>query len=97
VLDNNWRGNTRRLADIAAEVEFIDGDIRDAEAVSRAVKGIESVCHLASVNGTRFFYSDPDLVLDVGVRGIVNVLDACIKSNIPELVVASSSEVYQTP
>ena len=53
--------------------------------------------HLAFVNGTEFFYSQPDLVLDVGVRGIVNVIDACRKNNIGTLVLASSSEVYQTP
>lgn len=97
VLDNNWRGRTTRLSDIQADVEFVEGDIRDADAVARAARGVESVCHLASVNGTRYFYTDPDLVLDVGVRGIVNVVDACIKARVPELVVASSSEVYQTP
>jgi len=36
-------------------------------------------------------------VLDVGVKGIVNVIDACIKENVGELMLASSSEVYQTP
>jgi len=36
-------------------------------------------------------------VLDVGVRGMINVLDACRKQNIGTLVLASSSEVYQTP
>src|ERR1051325_4752350 len=49
------------------------------------------------VNGTEFFYSQPELVLDVGVRGMVNVIDACRKNTIGTLVLASSSEVYQTP
>src|SRR5262249_13029923 len=48
-------------------------------------------------NGTEFFYSRPDLVLDVAVRGMVNVLDACREHAIGDLVLASSSEVYQTP
>jgi nucleoside-diphosphate-sugar epimerase len=55
------------------------------------------VHHLAFVNGTGFFYSAPELVLDVGVRGMVNVIDACRKQGIGKLVLASSSEVYQTP
>lgn len=97
VLDNNFRGATERLADVTDDIEFIQADIRDAEAVSRAVKGVESICHLAFINGTQFFYDQPELVLDVGVKGIVNVIDACLEHGVADLIVASSSEVYQTP
>jgi nucleoside-diphosphate-sugar epimerase len=62
-----------------------------------AVKGVDAVCHLAAVNGTEFFYSRPELVLEVAVKGMINVLDACIENGVGELFVASSSEVYQTP
>ena len=75
---------------------MVEGDIRDPETVQQAVQGMSGVCHLAFVNGTRFFYSDPELVLEVGVKGMVNVLDACIKNKVRELVLASSSEVYQS-
>ena len=97
VFDNNSRGSERRLGDIASQVELIIGDIRDAEAVDAAVKGVDSVLHLAYVNGTQFFYDRPELVLDVGVRGMLNVLDACRKHGVRELTLASSSEVYQSP
>ncbi|MDI6828932.1 MAG: SDR family NAD(P)-dependent oxidoreductase, partial [Armatimonadota bacterium] len=97
VLDNQSRGSVERLADIAKEIEFMEADIRDAKAVQRAMSGIDSVCHFASVNGTQFFYTKPDLVLDVGVKGIVNIIDACLKHKVGELALASSSEVYQTP
>jgi nucleoside-diphosphate-sugar epimerase len=36
-------------------------------------------------------------VLDVGVRGMINVIDACRKHGVGKLILASSSEVYQTP
>ena len=97
VLDDNSRGNPRRLADVAKNIEFIAGDIRDAAAVEAAAQGMDEVHHLAFVNGTEFFYTAPDLVLDVGVRGMINVIDACRKQNVGTLVLASSSEVYQTP
>lgn len=97
VLDDNSRGSSRRLADVAKDIEFIAGDIRDAAAVDAAAQGTDEVHHLAFVNGTKFFYSAPDLVLDVGVRGMINVIDACRKHGIGRLVLASSSEVYQTP
>ena len=79
------------------DIEFIAGDIRDAAAVENAAHGMDEVHHLAFVNGTEFFYSAPDLVLDVGVRGMINVIDACRKQNVGTLMLASSSEVYQTP
>jgi nucleoside-diphosphate-sugar epimerase len=97
VLDDNSRGAPRRLAEVQSDVEFIGGDIRDAAAVHAAVRGVEEVHHLAFVNGTEFFYSAPELVLEVGVKGMVNVLDACRAANVRRLVLASSSEVYQTP
>ena len=97
VLDDNSRGSPRRLAGVAKDIEFIAGDIRDAAQVEKAAQGMDEVHHLAFVNGTEFFYSQPDLVLDVGVRGMINVIDACRKQGIGTLVLASSSEVYQTP
>lgn len=97
VFDDNSRGKIQTLQDIKNKIEFIPGDIRDPKAVDKAVRKVDSVCHLAFVNGTEFFYTRPELVLEVGVKGIVNVLDACIKNNVKELILASSSEVYQTP
>ena len=97
ILDNNSRGNARRLSAIEGRYEFIEGDVRDPDVVARAVTGVDAVWHLACVNGTEFFYARPELVLDVGVKGMVNIIDSCIKENIPELFLASSSEVYQAP
>ena len=97
VLDDNSRGNPRRLGDAAGAVEFVAGDIRDAAAVAKAVRGVDGVLHLAAVNGTRHFYEKPEVVLDVGVRGMLNVLDACRSEGVGDLVLASSSEAYQTP
>jgi len=97
VFDDNSRGSPRRLADVVADIELVAADIRDAGAVERATQGIDEVHHLAFVNGTEFFYKAPDLVLDVGVQGMINVINACRRNDIGTLVLASSSEVYQTP
>ncbi len=97
VLDNNSRGAVRRLAGVVQDVEMVEADIRDADAVRRAVKGVDFVVHMAAVNGTEFFYSRPELVLDVAVRGMLAVVDACRANGVGELAVASSSEVYQEP
>lgn len=97
VLDNGLRGILGRLEDISSKIEVVEGDIRELRVVQDAAKGIDAVCHLAYLNGTEFFYTKPELVLEIGVKGIVNVIDACIKEGVRELIVASSSEVYQTP
>lgn len=96
-LDNNSRGSKEKLGEAANHVEVMEGDIRDASTVARAAKGVDAVCHLAYVNGTEFFYTRPELILEVAVKGMMNVIDACLVNRVPELVLASSSEVYQTP
>jgi nucleoside-diphosphate-sugar epimerase len=96
-LDDDSRGSRGRLRDIETQIEWVQGDVRDPATVSRAVIGTDAVCHLAAVNGTEYFYTRPDLVLEVAAKGIINVLDACIAHGVGELFVASSSEVYQTP
>jgi len=96
-LDNGSRGAVRRLGDSAGEVELVSGDIRDGAAVTEAMQGIERVVHLAYINGTEHFYQRPELVLEVALKGIVNVIDACVSRGVGELVLASSSEVYQSP
>lgn len=97
VFDNNFRGHDRRIAEVRDSIEFIQGDIRDADAVDRATRGMEWTFHLAFVNGTRYFYEQPGLVLDVGVRGALTTMDAVKRHGVQRYIVASSSEVYQEP
>lgn len=96
-LDNDSRGSKSKLGDAAAQVELLTGDICDYAVVSEAVKGVDIVCHLAYINGTEYFYSIPEKVLEVAVKGMTHVCDACREHGVKQLVLASSSEVYQTP
>jgi len=96
ILDNHFRNREDHLKNLGAKIDFLKGDIRDFEVVCKALKGMNGVIHLAFINGTEFFYNEPELVLDVGVSGMLNVLKACQKEDVRELVLASSSEVYQT-
>jgi nucleoside-diphosphate-sugar epimerase len=96
VFDNFFRGLPERLKGLK-NVELVQGDVRDPKSVLRAARGAFRIWHLAFVNGTRYFYEQPGLVLEVGVKGMVNVLDAALAAGTQELIVASSSEVYQTP
>jgi hypothetical protein len=43
VLENNSRGNARRPVEVANDIEFIAGDIRDAAVVERAAQGMDEI------------------------------------------------------
>ncbi len=96
-LDNDSRGAITKLGGAQHRIERVTGDIRDADVVRKAVRGMDCVCHLAYINGTECFYTRPELVLEVATKGIMNVLDACLAERVRELILTSSSEVYQTP
>lgn len=95
VVDDCSRGNIDRLKGVACEVWL--GDIRHARWMAETCKDVDSAIHLAAVNGTTNFYEEPYRVLEVGVKGIVNLMDGCIQHGVREIAVASSSEAYQTP
>ena len=97
VFDNNYRGNISKIKDIKNKIKFIKGDIRNIKALNKALKNTDAVIHLAYINGTKYFYSKPVLILDVAIKGIINIIDGCIQNKIKELYLASSSEAYQTP
>ncbi|MEH3116142.1 MAG: NAD-dependent epimerase/dehydratase family protein [Methylorubrum populi] len=96
-IDNYIRGRESRLSGAEGAIRRATLDVRDKEALVEALSGVACVFHLAAVNGTENFYTQPQLVLDVGVRGALAVTEACIEAGVPDLVVASSAEVYQTP
>ncbi len=96
IFDNEFRGDRTNI-DKNSNAEFVKGDIRDLDAVKKACKNIDTIIHLAYINGTKFFYEKPDLVLDVGVKGMINILEGARENSVKELFLASSSEVYQTP
>lgn len=96
-VDNLARGLASRLSDVASEIDWREGDVRDEALMADAMRGAETVFHLAAVNGTENFYNHPDLVLDVGIRGALAVVEAAARAAVPDLIVASSAEVYQTP
>ena len=97
VIDNNIRGSVKRLDLKHKNLTFIEADIKNQKKVFKAIKNQDYVIHLAYINGTKYFYTKPHQVLEVAIKGLINVVDGCIKHKVKELILASSSEVYQTP
>lgn len=93
VLDDFSRGQMSRLHGVHCDI--ICGDIRDPKFLDRAMLGVDSVIHLAYLQGTQTFYAEPRQVVDVAMRGMLNVLAGCEKWGVGELLLVSSSEAYQ--
>jgi UDP-glucose 4-epimerase len=96
-IDNFMRGTPERLSAIAGQFEMKNVDITDIGQLIAATENCNAIFHLAAINGTENFYKIPDKILEVGVKGMFNVMDACYKNNIKELIIASSAEAYQDP
>ena len=97
VIDNFMRGTPERLKLVEGKCEVKTADICRLDQLIEATKGCSAVFHLAAINGTENFYKIPDKILEVGVKGVFNVMDACYANGIKELVIASSAEAYQDP
>jgi UDP-glucose 4-epimerase len=95
VLDNLVRGCHENLAAARARrpITFLEGDVRDADMVGRAVAGCDYVFHQAALRIT-LCAERPRDCLDVLVGGTFNVLQAAVAAHVRKVVYASSASVY---
>ncbi len=76
------------------DVEYIEGDIRDMETVSKAVEGIDGVFHTAAVPRVPYSVEHPQETNDHNVTGTLNVLVAARDAKVKKVIFCSSSSVY---
>jgi len=94
VLDNFATGNRANLADIVAEIEIVEGDLRSYERVHTAVRGTDIVFHQGALGSVPRSVQDPLTTTAVNVEGTLNVLLAARDEGVGRVVAASSSSVY---
>ncbi len=94
VLDNLSTGYAKNLAHLERRIEFINGDIRDPEACSHAVCGVDYVLHQAAVPSVPRSVADPVLSHESGTTGTLNMLLAARDAKVKRFVFAGSSSVY---
>ncbi len=78
------------------EIEIFSGDIRDPNGIREAMKGIDTVFHLAALIAIPFSYHSPDSYVDTNIKGTLNVLQAARAMDLEKLLITSTSEVYGT-
>jgi dTDP-L-rhamnose 4-epimerase len=83
-----------RPAYLDPDVELLVGDVRDPEAVRRALSGVDAVVHLAAAEGVGQSMYELDRYVSVNALGTAVLLQALIELPVEKLVVASSMSVY---
>ncbi len=94
VVDNLSTGHRSNIDHLNDRIQFVEGDIRDAELINRVVKGCDVVFHQAAVVSVAISIQDPPHACDVNDLGTVQVLDAARRNGVRRVVMASSSAVY---
>src|SRR5436305_1143083 len=74
VLDDLSTGSLANLVDVRRDIQFFDGDIRDAQYVMQATQGVDYVFHQAALPSVPRSVADPRTSNDVNINGTLNVL-----------------------
>jgi UDP-glucose 4-epimerase len=94
VIDNFLTGKRENLEPFKGDIELIEGDIRDKDALKKALGGVDFVLHQAALRSVPRSVEDPFLTNDINVFGTLNLLRASKETGVKRLVYASSSSAY---
>ncbi len=94
VLDNLSTGSKENLLPFMDKIDFVEGDIRSEEDVTRALRDVKYVIHQAALRSVARSVEAPIPSNDVNVTGTLNLLIAAKKAGVKRLVYASSSSAY---
>lgn len=94
IFDDFSSGKRENLRSFANDVEVIEGDLRDLEALRNAVRGVTGVYHQAALRSVPRSVDNPLATNDVNITGTLQLLMACRDAGVKRVVAASSSSVY---
>lgn len=94
VVDNLSTGAHVNLADIAGDIEFAEGDVRDRELMARLMQGVDWVFHEAALPSVPRSVADPWSTNDHNINGTLSVLLAARDAGVGRVVYAGSSSAY---
>lgn len=94
VLDNLSTGNLKNLSHVADRIEFIEGDVREAQAVAKAVRKVDCVFHQAALPSVPRSVENPLETHHACITGTLNVLNESRLAGVQRVVYAGSSSAY---
>ena len=77
------------------KVEWVLGDIRDADALYNALFGIDIVIHCAALKQLPRGETDPLEFKKTNVDGAVNIIDACLAQGVKKCIVISTDKAVE--
>lgn len=78
------------------DIEFVTGDVRDMDAVERALDSCDTVFHLAALIGIPYSYVSPLAYIRTNIEGTNNVLHVAKNRKMENIIITSTSETYGT-
>ena len=93
---NSWGWLDHCASDVKGKFEVFCGDIRDPNGVRTAMRGCESVMHLAALIAIPYSYHSPDTYIDTNIKGTLNIVQAARDLEVGKVIHTSTSEVYGT-
>jgi UDP-glucose 4-epimerase len=87
VLDSLVTGEPSRLS---PEVDLVEGDVRDPDALARAAAGVDTVIHLAAAGSVAESVADPLPNFETNARGTLLTLNAAVQAEVERFVFAST-------
>ncbi len=94
VLDNLASGHKENLSNVWKQINFIEGDIRDAETCLKAAVGCDGIFHEAALVSVPDSINRPRDNHEINISGTLNVLEAARANGVKRVVFASSAAVY---
>jgi UDP-glucose 4-epimerase len=94
VIDNFFSGKRENLAEVAADVDLQEGDVRDEAALAKALQGVEIVFHEAAIPSVPRSIADPITSHDANATATLKVLHGAKKAGVRRVVYAASSSAY---
>lgn len=94
VLDNLSSGRRENLDAVRGDIELVEADVRDADAVRRAAAGIDGIFHEAALVSVFDSVQRPRDNHDINSTGTLNVLLAAREAGVRRVVFASTAAVY---
>lgn len=76
-------------------LRFFLGDVRDRERLERAMYGVDYVVHAAALKIVPAAEYDPFECIKTNVNGAINVIDACLNTNVKKLIALSTDKASE--
>jgi len=95
VLDNFSSGKRENLAGFQSQqLEVLEGDLRDPQAIKAATRDMDLVFHLAAFISVPESMQDPETCFAINVAGTATLLEAARRAGVRKVVLSSSAAVY---